>query len=88
MVFINYKHNGPLMIRAANEARIPCFLVNIALDENEATAMGPPRSRYPYWIGEMIPDDEDGSMQLTNRLLDEASRQGMVDSSGKIPLLV
>ena len=57
IVFQNYRANGAAFIKIAENAEVPAFIVNTGFQAEDK--MGAPREKHPYWIGEMLPDDED-----------------------------
>ena len=68
LVVPNFKKVGASIVEIANQAQVPIFIVNNPVDQ-----IGEPRERYNYWIGEMIPDDEDAGFVLANLLFENAS---------------
>lgn len=67
LVFINFKNIGHKIVKLAEEAKTPVFLINSALDPEKA--MGQPREKYKYWIGEMLPDDVGAGYNLAKELI-------------------
>ena len=72
LVFQNFKKQGPFIMRMAEEARIPAFVVNAGFQEDED--MGKPREKYKYWIGELVPDDVEAGYRLAMILSGKARR--------------
>lgn len=73
IIFTDFDGNGEHMIRIAERAEIPIFLVNTLL-RNETLA---PRVSYRHWIGTLAADDYRAGRQLTNDLLFAARRKGI-----------
>ncbi len=73
IIFTDFDGNGEQMVRIAERAQIPIFLVNTLL-RNEALA---PRVSYRHWIGTLATDDYRAGRQLTNDLLYAARRKGI-----------
>lgn len=67
--FQNFKQSGIEMIKIADQAKVPAFLVNSAVPHELA---GKPREKYPYWIGEMLPDDVQAGYALAKSLVKSA----------------
>jgi len=81
LVFINFKNIGHKIIKLAETAKTPVFLINSALDPERS--MGRPREKYKYWIGEMLPDDEGAGFTLAESLITKATP----DKDGKIHMV-
>ncbi len=71
LVFINFKNIGHKIVKLAEKAKTPVFLINSALDPEKA--MGKPREKYKYWIGEMLPDDVGAGYKLAKELIKRAT---------------
>lgn len=72
VVFNNYKDSASQFIKLANDAKVFSFLVNSAMTEERYREMGKPREKYPFWIGQMLPDEVGANQKITNILIDEA----------------
>lgn len=72
VIFNNYKNSAAQFIKLANEAKIYSFLVNSAMTAKTSNEMGLPREKYPYWIGQMYPDEKGTNQRITNILIDDA----------------
>ncbi len=83
VVFQSFKQNGESLIKVAEKAQIPAFLMNAGVDHMKT---GIPRQKYQYWIGEMFPDDEQAGFDLANQLIDIAKQRGHVGPDGKVRL--
>ncbi len=81
LVFINFKNVGHQIVKLAEKAKTPVFLINSALNPEEA--MGGPREKYKYWIGEMLPDDVGAGYKLAQELITRAQP----DKDGKIHMV-
>ncbi len=84
VVFQNFKQSGKDLLRIADEAKVPAFLVNAGV---EASACGAPREPLEHWIGSMLPNDEGAGFSLGNLLADEAKRLGLTGSDGKVHMI-
>lgn len=76
IMFHNYKDIARQLIPAANDARIPVFLFNSGIGLSDQEALGGPRQKYPYWIGQLLPDDVAAGRQLMQHLAETARKQG------------
>jgi len=81
LVFQNFKKQGSVIVKMAEKAKIPAFVVNAGFEKDEG--MGLPRKKYRYWIGELVPDDEKAGYQLAQLLI----RRGRKASDGKIHMV-
>ncbi len=81
LVFQNFKKQGKTIIKIAEKAQVPAFIVNAGFQKSEN--MGKPREKYKYWIGEMLPDDEAAGYVLANMLI----KQGTKGTDGRIHLV-
>ncbi|WP_108652697.1 ABC transporter substrate-binding protein [Dongshaea marina] len=72
IVVPNFKKRLPVIVKMANEAKVPIFTFNSGFlpDDN----MGSPREKYKYWIGEMLPDDSGAGYQLAEILTKQAKK--------------
>ncbi len=72
IVVQSFKRSGLNSLQIANRNRVPVFLVNAGLTDEQRIESGDPRTKLRYWIGEMLPDDYDAGYQLANELIDKA----------------
>ncbi|KZM39518.1 hypothetical protein OA92_19570 [Marinomonas sp. SBI22] len=72
VIFNNYKNSAAQFIKLANEAKVYSFLVNSAMTAKISNEMGLPREKYPYWVGQMYPDEKGANQRITNILIDDA----------------
>lgn len=84
IVFQSLKQNGAEAIAISNQAEIPAFLVNAGVDYAET---GNPREKYPYWIGELLPDDEQAGYDMARLLVATAQAVGLADANGVVNIL-
>jgi len=85
--FQNFKETAPELLRIASEAKVPAMLIDSSLNERDREQYGKPRTHFPYWVGDFIPDNEEAGMDLTLELLRQASAQGLADARGKLHVL-
>ncbi len=81
LVFQNFKKQGAIIIRMAEKAKIPAFVVNAGFQKDEN--MGKPREKYKCWIGELVPDDFEAGYRLAQIL----SRKAQRGRDGKIHMV-
>lgn len=72
VMFNNYKDSASQFIKLANDAKVYAFLVNSAMTNNKIKEMGKPREKYPYWIGQMLPDEAGANQKIIEILIDKA----------------
>ncbi|MBF0225677.1 MAG: ABC transporter substrate-binding protein [Desulfobacterales bacterium] len=84
IIFQSFKQAGESFIQIADAAKVPAFLFNAGVDHNKT---GLPRGKYKYWIGEMMPSDEEAGFNLANYLIDAAIKTGNIDETGKVQMV-
>lgn len=82
LVFQNFKGNGAALLKIADEAGVPAFVVNAGIDPE----VGAPREAFAHWLGEMVPDDEGAGATLAESLIAQA-RERELTSEGKVHLI-
>lgn len=65
----NYKKKGEDVLKLVTEFNVPIFIFNAGFSEQKH--VGLPREKYPLWIGQMLPDDEDGGYTLAKALIEK-----------------
>jgi len=75
VIFNNYKDSASQFIKLANEAKVFSFLVNSAMTAQKNVEMGGPRENFPYWIGQMIPDEVGANKHIINLLINKAIQE-------------
>jgi ABC-type sugar transport system substrate-binding protein len=73
LIVVNFKGRGPGMIKMCEAADVPIFFENSGILDD---TIGAPRERYACYLGEMVPDDEAGSYDLTQKLIAAAKVSG------------
>lgn len=86
VVFQSLKQNGIEMLKIAEQSKIPAFIFNAGLTDEQTTQYGGPREHFKYWIGQMLPDDKAAGHDLALTLYQEAARLGLADSDGKVQM--
>lgn len=76
IVFLDNKMQAEAVIKTANQAKIPIFLVNTSLNAEETKALGKPREKYKYWIGQMQPDDKAAGYLVAKTLFNKFPNNG------------
>lgn len=69
LLFPAMKDAGEACLKIAESNQIPAFVFNMGLDES---VVGAPRTKYKYFIGQMVPDDEVAGYELALALLQAA----------------
>ncbi len=88
IVVHSFKFNGLNSLEVANRFKVPVFLVNAGLTDEQKQEIGEPRTKLKYWIGEMLPDDEVAGYRLANELIDEALKDPKrLDSEGRVHVI-
>lgn len=86
IVFGNQRGLGADMLKLTNDYEVNTFLYIAPLEDEDHARIGGPRASLPYWIGELIPDDEKAGYDLAQFLIEEA-RDAAKDPSRTIRML-
>jgi ABC-type sugar transport system substrate-binding protein len=65
---------GGEIIKMANAAHTKLILLNNDLDQKDWPQFGEPRTRYPYWLGSIVPDHEGAGYGIGVAILTEAAK--------------
>lgn len=87
LIITIHKGVGIRLIEVAEQARVPVFVINAGLVPEDRARYGGPREKYKYWIGQMLPDDDEAGFLLANILIDRAKALGKVDAQGRVSLV-
>ena len=82
LVFPNFKKGGETFLKIIEEQQVPAFVVNSGFTKGEV--VGNPRGKYKYWIGELLPAEEEVGAMLAESLINEGLR---LRSEKKLPPL-
>lgn len=66
VILSNFKMQGKHAVELAEKYKIPILFVTGGFDESEK--MGEPRLKYPYWLGQLLPDDQQAGQRLLEEL--------------------
>jgi len=72
VVFNNFKTIGARFIEMTHHAKTHAFLINSDLQQEMKQKMGTPRTLFPYWIGQMLPGEEESGMEVAELLFNQA----------------
>lgn len=75
LIVVNEKPMAIEMFDAAEEAGINVMLMSNDLTETESHVAGLPRTRYPHWLGVILPDNISGGRLIAETLIDEYGEQ-------------
>lgn len=87
VIFPNVKQNLIQLLKIAEQAKIPAFVFNAGLSEQEAQMYGGPRDVFKYWIGEILPNDEQAGYDLAKNLFSQAKEKNLIDDTNRIQVL-
>ena len=65
---------GGAIIKLADAANVPMILLSNELDQKQWAEYGEPRTKYPHWLGSIVPDHEGGGYGIAEAVLTEAAR--------------
>ncbi|MEH6648912.1 MAG: ABC transporter substrate-binding protein [Motiliproteus sp.] len=72
LVLPNFKQTAHRNIKTAQDHQTPVLLFNSGLSAEHEAEMGKPRQRYHYWIGSILPDEQQAGADLLAWLLSKA----------------
>jgi ABC-type sugar transport system substrate-binding protein len=71
-------------LEQAQKRNIRVMTFNSDVVDADRRSVGQPRERYPNWLGQMVPDDLEASMTLTQLLVNRATQVRRYAKDGKI----
>ena len=71
----------------AEQAQVPLLTFNTSFDPDMAKVVGKPRERYPYWLGEIFPNEVETAAATTRILLDQARRKKLLDEQDRLQVV-
>jgi ABC-type sugar transport system substrate-binding protein len=77
---------GVRLLEIAEQAKVPVFVINAGLLDEDRRRVGGPREHYKYWIGQMLPDDEAAGYELAKILIDRARLDQRFNRNGQVSL--
>lgn len=83
-LFPSMKSHGKQFLEVAESAQIPSIVFNMGIESDVASA---PRVEFKYWIGQIVPDDNQTGFLLGTELLKAADERNLVGSNNKINVL-
>lgn len=84
IVTLVMKGHGKEALDILEQAHVYGFLVNSGLSDEQYQEFGAPRTKYKYWLGEMMPDDKGAGKKLAAYLYDAAVKKGLADKDGNV----
>jgi ABC-type sugar transport system substrate-binding protein len=75
------------VLKIADEAKLPVFLINAGLVGEDKARYGGPREHFKYWIGQMLPNEEQAGHDLARSLLDRAEAEKKFAPDGRVPIM-
>ncbi|WP_286239103.1 ABC transporter substrate-binding protein [Neptuniibacter halophilus] len=69
VIAVSVKESGARILKVCEQASVPLFIENSAILD---TAVGSPRQYFPWYIGEMLPDDEMAGYVLAKYLIQQS----------------
>lgn len=86
LVFPNLKEIAPDLIKVADQARVPAILINSGVSEEFRAEIGLPKEKFPFWIGQILPDDVGAGAELARLLIETAKKRGNIGADGLVHL--
>jgi PAS domain S-box-containing protein len=73
VIFQAFAGTGEEVLRVAGQYQTPALVINTEIDQVDFT----PRTKYPYWLAQMTPDDTGAGRTLIRQLLSIAKEHGV-----------
>lgn len=87
LVLTNDYGAAPEMLRAVEGANIPVVMAFSSVHGAQREQTGPPRTRYPFWLGSLEPGMYEVGYATARALIAQARGGGAADANGVLPLL-
>ncbi|MDM8536907.1 ABC transporter substrate-binding protein [Desulfobacterales bacterium HSG17] len=87
LVIVNEMLQAGPVVEAANNAGIKTFLILNTFTGKQAKAYGPPRTKYPHWIGSLVPNNFFAGYTIGKLLVEDAIQKKLVAADGKIHMV-
>jgi len=87
LVMVNEEQAAEEMVRLADQAGIKTFLMLNEFIGEQSKRMGAPRTRYPNWLGSIIPDNGNAGQRMAEAIFRDATRLLDPNADGKYHLL-
>lgn len=85
LVLPNFKKTAHRNIKTAEALRVPVLLFNSGLGREYEAEMGQPREKYRYWIGSILPDEQQAGADLLKWLQVKAQPQTAAGQATQSP---
>jgi ABC-type sugar transport system substrate-binding protein len=87
VLLVNSANVGAELVPQLSRAELPCFLVCEGFFLAERQLLGKPGQKHPFWLGNLLPDDEQAGYLLAERLIEAARERNAVGADGQIHVL-
>lgn len=87
ILFKNAKQTAAEILKLAEAHQVDAFLFNAGLSAEERRALGGPREKFRYWIGQMLPDDYQAGFDLARMLVMTAHARSLALPGQPVNLL-
>jgi ABC-type sugar transport system substrate-binding protein len=84
IVTLVMKGHAKELLDIVEAAKVPLFIVNAGLTEEQYRDLGQPREKYKYWLGEMTPDDEGAGRMLADYLYKASAKANLAGADGRV----
>jgi ABC-type sugar transport system substrate-binding protein len=84
VLFPNLKMSAYDLIEQAESLHLPVFLFNADIEERHRKTSGNPGQFFHYWLGSMMPDDENAGYLLGKQLIGRARQLTLNEKNGHV----
>lgn len=78
MIIVNEKTSGGVMLKLAEQAKIPTLIAFSSFEGDMAQEYGTPRKQYRYWLGSITPNAEEAGRDTATELMRQALRSPQI----------
>lgn len=87
LLFNYFFSQGSHILQAAEKAGVYSVIFNTDIPQTEATATGRPGQHYQYWIGRIVPDEQQAGYDLAMQLRREGTQRGFQDDLQQLQII-
>jgi ABC-type sugar transport system substrate-binding protein len=82
-------HTGfrPEILEMTEAAKVPVFIINSGMLAADRARFGAPREHLKYWIGQMLPNDEQAGYELAKCLIESARSNKAYNAAARIEII-
>lgn len=87
LLFNYFFSQGSHILDAAEQAGVYSVIFNTDIPQTEAVTTGRPGQHYQYWIGRIVPDEQQAGYDLAMLLRKEGNKRGLQDDRRQLQMI-